>query len=41
MDIFPKAEFQEIKGAGHWLHSDKPNEFLGICLEFLNRTTSS
>ncbi|KAF2880817.1 hypothetical protein ILUMI_25350 [Ignelater luminosus] len=41
LKIFPKAEFQEIKGAGHWVHSDKPNEFLKICLEFLNRASSN
>lgn len=24
--LFPSAEFVEVKGAGHWLHSDKPEE---------------
>ncbi len=26
--IFPAAEFVELKGAGHWLHSDKPEEVI-------------
>ncbi|MCF6271999.1 MAG: alpha/beta fold hydrolase [Rhodobacteraceae bacterium] len=25
--LFPKAEFKSIKGAGHWLHAEKPREF--------------
>lgn len=25
--LFPKAELQEIEGAGHWLHAEKPDEF--------------
>ncbi|KAB0794734.1 hypothetical protein PPYR_12051 [Photinus pyralis] len=39
LNLFPNAEFQVIEGAGHWLHSEKPNEFLQICIEFLNRNT--
>ncbi|KAI4454903.1 alpha/beta hydrolase family [Holotrichia oblita] len=35
--IFPNAEFQYIEGAGHWLHSEKPAEFLRLCLDFLNK----
>lgn len=27
---FPAAEFSEIEGAGHWLHAEKPAEFLDI-----------
>lgn len=26
--LFPSAEFVEVKGAGHWLHSDKPEEVI-------------
>ncbi|HLN21425.1 MAG TPA: alpha/beta fold hydrolase [Bacteroidales bacterium] len=26
--IFPAAEFIDIEGAGHWLHSDKPEEVI-------------
>ncbi|GLV37073.1 uncharacterized protein CBL_02096 [Carabus blaptoides fortunei] len=36
--LFPNAEFQTIDGAGHWLHSEKPHEFVDICLDILNRT---
>ena len=27
-EIFPKAEIDQIPGAGHWLHAEKPAEFL-------------
>lgn len=37
--MFPNAEFKVIDGAGHWVHSEKPNEFLQICTEFLNKKT--
>jgi abhydrolase domain-containing protein 11 len=36
LKIFPKAEFYYIEGAGHWLHSEKPTEFLQHTIEFLN-----
>lgn len=26
-ELFPKARFARISGAGHWLHADKPREF--------------
>src|SRR6056297_580979 len=26
-DLFPKAQFAKIPGAGHWLHADQPREF--------------
>ncbi|MRI64044.1 alpha/beta fold hydrolase [Ornithobacterium rhinotracheale] len=32
---FPHAEITHISGAGHWLHAEKPDEFLEICLNFL------
>ncbi|KAF5280727.1 hypothetical protein FQA39_LY18010 [Lamprigera yunnana] len=35
--LFPQAEFQVIEGAGHWVHSEKPNDFLKACLTFLNK----
>lgn len=35
--LFPSAELKFIEGAGHWLHSEKPAEFMGITLDFLNR----
>lgn len=32
---FPNAEFVTIEGAGHWLHAEKPAEYLEITLKFL------
>jgi len=37
--IFPKAQFHYVDGAGHWLHSEKPDEFLRETLQFLNTNT--
>ncbi|KAF2880818.1 hypothetical protein ILUMI_25351 [Ignelater luminosus] len=34
---FPKAEFAIIKESGHWVHIDKPVEFLKICSDFLSK----
>uniref|UniRef100_T1J2L5 sn-1-specific diacylglycerol lipase ABHD11 n=1 Tax=Strigamia maritima TaxID=126957 RepID=T1J2L5_STRMM len=35
LEFFPKAEFNYIKDAGHWLHAEKPDEFLDIVCPFL------
>lgn len=32
---FPNSELVEIKGVGHWLHAEKPEEFSRIVLGFL------
>ena len=32
---FPAAQIQTIPEAGHWIHADKPAEFLQAVLEFL------
>lgn len=32
---FPNYEITTIEGAGHWLHAEKPKEFVEICLNFL------
>lgn len=32
---FPKAEIKRIKGAGHWLHAEKPQEFFNEVFQFL------
>lgn len=32
---FPNASFSTIKGAGHWIHADRPDEFFSICRSFL------
>lgn len=33
--MFPKAEFVVIPGAGHWVHSERPSEFLEVLCKFL------
>jgi pimeloyl-ACP methyl ester carboxylesterase len=33
---FPQATLETLDGAGHWLHAEKPKEFLLASLEFLN-----
>ena len=34
-DLFPAASIQSIPGAGHWLHAEKPAEFLDLVTDFL------
>lgn len=36
--LFPHAAFQAIPGAGHWLHAEKPAEFLAAVEGWLART---
>lgn len=33
--LFPNAEIRTIDGAGHWLHADKPRDFMKILSEYL------
>ena len=33
--LFPEAEFQSLEGAGHWLHAERPREFLQAVEAFL------
>lgn len=33
--LFPRAEFAEIPGAGHWVHADAPEEFRQTVADFL------
>jgi len=35
--LFPKAAFTSIKGAGHWVHAEKPDAVLLTLSAFLNR----
>jgi pimeloyl-ACP methyl ester carboxylesterase len=35
MDLFPRARFESIPGAGHWVHAEKPAEFAGAVLKYL------
>ena len=34
--LFPNASHKALAGAGHWLHADKPREFLDAVNEFLS-----
>lgn len=34
--MFPDARFQQIEGAGHWLHAERPREFEAALLDFLS-----
>ncbi|XP_063699766.1 sn-1-specific diacylglycerol lipase ABHD11-like [Culicoides brevitarsis] len=34
-ELFPNSELTYVKGAGHWVHSQKPNEFLELVLNFI------
>ncbi len=36
--LFPKARFIGIPGAGHWVHADKPKEFVAAVSEWLARS---
>jgi esterase len=33
--LFPNVKFVTIEGAGHWLHAEKPHEFMDILNRFL------
>jgi pimeloyl-ACP methyl ester carboxylesterase len=33
--IYPEAKFETIPRATHYLHAEKPDEFIGCCLSFL------
>lgn len=35
--LFPKAEYDVLKSAGHWLHADDPNGFIAAVEGFLDR----
>ncbi|MCO5724680.1 alpha/beta fold hydrolase [Robiginitalea marina] len=35
-DHFPGARLETIEGAGHWLHAEKPDAFLGATLGFMD-----
>lgn len=36
--LFPQAEIQYIKGAGHWIHAEKPQDFYIAVNRFLEKT---
>ncbi|XP_011876801.1 PREDICTED: alpha/beta hydrolase domain-containing protein 11 [Vollenhovia emeryi] len=35
-NLFPLAEFHYVDGASHWVHADKPNEFVELLTAFIN-----
>ncbi|CAD1470207.1 unnamed protein product [Heterotrigona itama] len=35
--LFPSASFIYINGADHWVHADKPTEFLKTTIDFINQ----
>ncbi|XP_076176752.1 sn-1-specific diacylglycerol lipase ABHD11 isoform X2 [Ptiloglossa arizonensis] len=37
MKLFPSSQFIYISGANHWVHADKPTEFLKIAVNFINK----
>jgi len=39
--LFPTAKFASIPGAGHWLHAEKPREFVAAVETFLSMTDAS
>jgi len=34
-ETFPRARFEYVGGAGHWVHSQKPREFMDTLLKFI------
>jgi len=39
--LFPAAKFASIPGAGHWVHAEKPREFVAAVETFLSMTDAS
>jgi pimeloyl-ACP methyl ester carboxylesterase len=35
--LFPRAEFEVIEEAGHWVHAERPADFLEALERFLER----
>ncbi len=35
LKIFPNALIEEIEGAGHWVHAERPNEFVEVVNDFV------
>ncbi len=34
-ELFPQSEIQTIAGAGHWIHADRPEDFLRLVSDLL------
>jgi len=39
--LFPKATFDVIQGAGHWVHAERPDVFLSVINNFLTPRSAS
>jgi abhydrolase domain-containing protein 11 len=39
--LFPRAQIQHIEGAGHWVHSEKPYQFMEAVHTFLQSAADS
>ncbi|MEQ6248802.1 alpha/beta fold hydrolase [Sulfitobacter sp. HNIBRBA3233] len=39
-ELFPRARFAKLPGAGHWLHAEKPREFEAALRAFLDAEAS-
>ena len=33
--LFPLADIEMIENCGHWVHADKPGQFVELCTDFL------
>lgn len=34
--LFPNVEFKVVEGAGHWVHAEKPHEFMAVLSDFVS-----
>lgn len=39
-ELFPNASFTKVKGAGHWLHAEKPREFESVVRGWLDKASA-
>lgn len=37
LGLFPNSNTYTIKGSGHWVHAEQPQELLKVILEFLKK----
>ncbi|XP_078040021.1 sn-1-specific diacylglycerol lipase ABHD11 isoform X2 [Augochlora pura] len=37
-NLFPSAQFSYISGANHWVHADKPTDFMKTTIDFINQS---
>lgn len=36
-EMFPNADLEEVEGAGHWIHADKPDELMTVVKGFIQK----